>query len=73
MVRNYKKKTNRGEILPEVFEKAYSSYIKGSLSLREAAKSYGIDKMTFHRYTKKKKLENEKMKLKLVILNIGRS
>jgi DNA invertase Pin-like site-specific DNA recombinase len=55
MVRNFKKKTKRGEISQQRFERAYADIKEGILSLREAARTYEIDKMTLFRYKKKKK------------------
>lgn len=66
MVRNYVKKTSRGEIPIETFEKAYTEVLEGNLSLREAAKTYGIDKMTLMRYKKKKEAnQGEEFKVRM--------
>lgn len=54
MPRNYQKKTKRGEIPLELFEKAYGEIKNGRMSLRESAKTFEIDKMTLLRYKNKK-------------------
>ncbi|KAJ3628452.1 hypothetical protein MTP99_015755 [Tenebrio molitor] len=59
MVRNFKKKTKRGEISQQRFERAYADIKEGILSLREAARTYEIDKMTLFRYKKKKETNPE--------------
>jgi hypothetical protein len=59
MVRNCKKKTKRGEISQQRFERAYADIKEGILSLREAARTYEIDKMTLFRYKKKKETNPE--------------
>lgn len=50
MPRNYKKKTTRGEIPIDIFVRAYEEIKNGRMSIREAAKSFNIDKMTLYRY-----------------------
>lgn len=54
MVRNYTRKTDRGKISLETFEKAYEVVKAGTMSLREAAIAFEIDKMTLFRFIKKK-------------------
>ena len=52
MVRNYKRKTNRGELPKERFNSAISS-VKEGLSIRKAADLHGINYWTLARYLRK--------------------
>lgn len=54
MPRNYKKKTERGETPIDIFERAYKEIKNGRMSIREAAKTFAIDKMTLYRYKVKR-------------------
>lgn len=54
MVRNYKRKTDRGKIPEENFERAYEAVKNRTMSLREAAIAFEIDKMTLFRFIRKK-------------------
>lgn len=59
MPRNYKKKTTRGEIPIDIFERAYEEIRNDRMSIREAAKTFEIDKMTLYRYKDKKEKASE--------------
>lgn len=59
MPRNYKKKTTRGEIPIDIFERAYEEIRNDRMSIREAAKTFEIDKMTLYRYKNKKEKASE--------------
>ena len=48
-------KTSRREMAIETFENAYTDVMEGNLSLRQAAKTYGTDKMSLMRYIKKER------------------
>lgn len=50
MPRNYKRKTTRGMIAPELMQKAALEVLVDRQSLRSIAETYGIDKMTLFRY-----------------------
>ena len=49
------KKTNRGKIPQNIFHKACVGVENDSMSLRQSARIYGIDKMVLLRYINKKK------------------
>lgn len=59
MPRNYKKKTTRGEIPIDIFERAYEEIRNDRMSIREAAKTFEIDKMTLYRHNDKKEKASE--------------
>lgn len=52
MERNYTRKTERGKVLNEKFENAYEAIKTRTMSLREAAIAFDIDKMTLLRCIK---------------------
>jgi hypothetical protein len=54
MVRTYKRKTERG-VSQDVLERASHEVIDKNQHLRPVAEAYGVDKMTLHRYCKKKR------------------
>lgn len=54
MVRNYKRKTDRGKIPNENFVRAYEAVKNRTMSLREAGIAFEIDKMTLFRFIRKK-------------------
>lgn len=54
MVRTYKRKTERG-VSQDVLERASHEVIDMNQHLRPVAEAYGVDKMTLHRYCKKKR------------------
>ena len=54
-LRNYVRKTNRGKILQNIFQKACVGVEKESMSLRQSARIYGIDKIALLRYINKMK------------------
>lgn len=54
MVRTYTKKTTRGIIPTEQFERAAKSVLQEHLSIRDAATRYEVNFMTLHRYMKRK-------------------
>ncbi|XP_046661273.1 uncharacterized protein LOC124354680 [Homalodisca vitripennis] len=54
MVRNYTRKTDRGKVPDESFEKAYEAVKTKTMSLREAVVAFEIDKMTLFRFIRKK-------------------
>lgn len=64
MVRNYIRKTDRGKIPDESFEKAYEAVKTQTMSLREAAIAFEIDKMTLFRFIRKKD-ESKGQKVKM--------
>ncbi|GFR85802.1 transposase [Elysia marginata] len=51
-MRNYKRKTNRGQTPADVIERAAAT-VAGGQSLRSAAKDFAIDRMTLKRYIDK--------------------
>ena len=55
MVRNSVRKTNRGKMLKNIFQKACVGVEKESMSLCQSARIYGIDKIALLRYINKKK------------------
>lgn len=59
MVRNYQRKTERGKTPLQTFERAYESVKTKEMTLREAATFYEIDKMTLHRFIRRKDQSNE--------------
>lgn len=54
MVRTYVKKTTRGDIPTEQFERAAQMVLQERVSIRDAAARYGVNFMTLHRYIKRK-------------------
>lgn len=52
MVRNYKKKSSRGQVQPEVIKAAVLA-VKGGRSLRGAAADFGLNFKTLANYCKK--------------------
>ncbi|XP_011696449.1 PREDICTED: uncharacterized protein LOC105455090 [Wasmannia auropunctata] len=63
MVRNYKKKTDRGAIPETTYEMAANDVINGKFSLRKAADCYKINFMTLRRYMKRKEEASRTTKL----------
>ncbi|KAF2883865.1 hypothetical protein ILUMI_22310 [Ignelater luminosus] len=53
MVRTYKRKTTRGNIRVEVFQRAAQAVREEKISMKDAAARYGINFMTLNRYTRK--------------------
>lgn len=52
-MRNYKKKTNRGETSKEIILAAVKEVAENQRSIRPVAEEYGINFMTLQRYVKK--------------------
>lgn len=52
-MRNYKKKTNRGETPKDVILAAVKEVAENQRSIRPVAEEYGINFMTLQRYVKK--------------------
>lgn len=52
-MRNYKKKTNRGEVPKEVYVAAAKEIMEENKHLRPVADKYGINFMTLQRYVKR--------------------
>lgn len=52
-MRNYKKKTNRGEVPKEVYVAAAREIMEENKHLRPVADKYGINFMTLQRYVKR--------------------
>ncbi|KAB0790097.1 hypothetical protein PPYR_15584 [Photinus pyralis] len=57
MVRDYKRKTDRGNTPAEVFQSAAHAITQENLSIRNAAERYNIIFMTLHRYVKRSRLQ----------------
>ncbi|XP_069685007.1 uncharacterized protein [Periplaneta americana] len=59
MVRTYKRKTNRGCIDEEIYERAAKDVSERNLSIRQAAEAHAVNFMTLHRYLKRKREQDE--------------
>ena len=55
MIRDYVRKMNRGKIPQNIFQKTGVGVEKESMSLRQSARIYRIDKIALLRYINKKK------------------
>lgn len=53
MVRNYKRKTNRAEVNPDLYKMAANDVVSKKLSLRKAAEKYKLNFMSLQRYIKR--------------------
>ncbi|KAF2883613.1 hypothetical protein ILUMI_22563 [Ignelater luminosus] len=54
MVRTYKRRTTRGNIPVEVFQRAAQAVRKEKISMRKAATRYGVNFMTLNSYIRKR-------------------
>lgn len=64
MVRNYKRKTDRGKTPPDVLKQAAESVSEQRYSIRMAAEAYNINFMTLFRYVKKLKSGKSHLEIK---------
>lgn len=64
MVRNYKRKTDRGSIPLDILKQAAQSVLDKQYSLRQAADANNVNFMTLYRYVKKLKSEEPNVEIK---------
>lgn len=64
MVRNYKRKTDRGKAPPDVVQQAAEDVIQHGTSLRQAAEAYNVNFMTLFWYVKKLKCGMPNLEIK---------